>query len=125
MNNEHWMKDYIGLRVVGDKLCGVRRYLYTWGLCYGLTHDKLEGRFCFQHFEDALTALLKSKQLDMLNPPPARFIKHKGRIEYTLNHLADCLEFELESFNTQHSSHFSPMEYEVLKSISRAPDIVL
>lgn len=66
---------YRELRVIGDVLCGLRRYNFTTGLAVGLTYECYERRYCYEHSEEALRALL---DWDGLGHPAGPWIKCKG-----------------------------------------------
>ena len=61
----------------GRGLCGIRRFIFTTGLCYGLDETGYEGRYCYTNTLDALEALtLWSGEGD---PADHEWIKHKGK----------------------------------------------
>jgi len=73
------------LREVPNKgICGLVRFAFTVGLCYGMTTDDFqfyEGRYCFPLGIDAVTALA---EWDGIGDPAGNWIKHKGGIgEYS------------------------------------------
>lgn len=61
--------------IEGRGMCGLTRMLYTTGLCYNLTKEGLEGRYCYENKFDAVKAL---EQWDGKDDPPGQWIKHKG-----------------------------------------------
>lgn len=67
---------------VGKTWFGVLPYMFTYGLCYGLTADGLAGRFCYSTQNDAMLALMLCVERNYppgaLAPPDLNFIKHKG-----------------------------------------------
>lgn len=60
--------------------CGLRRFIFTTGLCYGLNEYDYAGRYCFENAADAKEALSK---WDGNGDPPGDWIKHKGKTEYS------------------------------------------
>lgn len=44
---------YTNIRYVGDMWCGVNRFMYTCGVCYGLDECGYRGRFCFDTMQNA------------------------------------------------------------------------
>ena len=71
---------YIGPRqMTDDSVCAVLPYLYTGGLCYGLTFDYVAGRYCYEHLSEAVAAL---SQWDGTGDPPGKWIvkKPEGRL---------------------------------------------
>lgn len=66
--------------VPGKGLCGIARMVFTSGLCYGLNEESYVGRYCYEHFDDALKAL---EEWDGNGDPPGDWIKHKGKVEYS------------------------------------------
>lgn len=65
--------------IEGRGLCGIRRFIFTTGVCYGLDMDTYEGRYCFQSYADAVSELDKWDGKEDIG---GDWIKHKGRIEY-------------------------------------------
>lgn len=72
---------YFLLREIdGRGWCGLCRFAFTVGLCYGLAEHSYEGRYCFESLADAIYALmLWTGEGD----PDGDWIKHKGDIEYS------------------------------------------
>lgn len=54
---------------------GIRRFIFTVGLCYDLNEYSYFGRYCFPTMADAIDALNK---WDGIYDPPGNWIKHKG-----------------------------------------------
>lgn len=55
--------------------CAVKRFIFTTGLCYGLSKDSYEGRFCFENYSECVKAL---EQWNGEGDPSGDWIKHKG-----------------------------------------------
>lgn len=62
-------------KIEGRGLCGLFRFIYTTGLCYGLNEYGYEGRYCFESTADAEASL---KEWDGNGDPSGDWIKHKG-----------------------------------------------
>lgn len=70
---------YMDLKTLSDgRVAGVYRYLFTGGVCYGLTEGGLEGRFCYPTLAEAREAI---SDWDGVGDPPGNWIKEKGRVE--------------------------------------------
>jgi len=67
--------------VEGRGLVGLRRFLYTTGLCYGLNEYSFEGRYCYENYADAKKAMDEWNGIG--DPKDDLWIKHKGRTEYS------------------------------------------
>ena len=65
------------LEVPNKGLCGIMRYMFTWGLVYGIQKQVYEGRYCYPSYEDAILALAMWKGEG--DPEDDKWIKHKGR----------------------------------------------
>lgn len=64
-------------------ICGLQRFMFTIGLCYGLQQcdfNIYEGRYCFDKLSDAKLAL---SEWDGKGDAPGEWIKHKGKNEYS------------------------------------------
>ncbi len=71
---------YSNIREIeGRGTCGVMRFLFTVGLCYGLDEWGYKGRYCFPSKSEAIEAL---NSWDGNGDPSGDWIKHKGEIEY-------------------------------------------
>jgi len=57
---------------------GLRKYIYTVGLCVGLDETGLRTRFCYEDAGQALIALLT---WDGEGDPPGHWLKEKGYVE--------------------------------------------
>lgn len=74
---------YFAFKQTSDKgLCGIFKFIFTYGICYGLDAGGCIGRYCFENVLDAILAL---DSWDGTGDPPGRWIKHKGKIEYANN----------------------------------------
>ena len=62
--------------VEGWGWCGLRRFIFTTGLCVGLGEQNLLFRYCYKNFADAAIALVSWDGKD--NPPDEYWIKRKG-----------------------------------------------
>jgi hypothetical protein len=56
-------------------IVGLRRFIFTVGMCYGLEPDGYSGRYCFPTMADAKDAL-SNWNGELF--PPGNWIKHKG-----------------------------------------------
>ena len=76
---------YIELKYLDNNLIGINPYMFTWGLCYGLTLTGLSGRFCYPDLNTCLAAFNEIKILDTQNYPLDEYwIKHKSSaVEYS------------------------------------------
>lgn len=71
---------YFNLQVIeGRGICGLEKFLFTVGLCYGLDEVGRKGRYCYP-YEYALDAVLALAIWDGKKDPGGRWIKHKGYI---------------------------------------------
>ena len=71
-------EDYTNVRwIEGLGYCGLRRFIFTTGLCYGLDETGFEGRWCYERFTDAKEAL---KTLAAAGPDDEHWIKYKGNL---------------------------------------------
>lgn len=69
-------KGYVHLREVpGRGVCGVFRFIYTWGLCWGLDGGGYRGRYCYGGQMEAMVAL---EQWSGEGDPREGWIKYKG-----------------------------------------------
>jgi len=66
--------------IEGRGLCGLKHFMFTTGLVYGMTKIEYEGRYCFERFSDAKEAL---NNWDGKGDPTGPWIKHKGSVEYS------------------------------------------
>lgn len=67
---------YPRLKNVGDQLCGVSVFAFTFGLVVGIDECGYERRYCYEHYEDASNALAG---WDGVDHPSGPWIKCKGR----------------------------------------------
>lgn len=64
--------------IEGRGICGVRRFMFTTGLVYGIDDYGYAGRYCYTHNFDARKAL---RDWDGVGDPgDDQWIKHKGGI---------------------------------------------
>lgn len=61
--------------IEGLGYCGLKRFIFTTGLCYGLNETGFEGRWCYEKLSDAKEAL---KTLTTVGPDDEHWIKYKG-----------------------------------------------
>lgn len=63
--------------VPGRGLCGIKAFLFTVGLCYGLGREGFAGRYCYapEHTANAVAALVA---WDGTGHPAGPWIKHKA-----------------------------------------------
>ena len=67
---------YYNLKEIeGKGICGIMRFMFTFGLVYNLDEFGYSGRYCYQTEEEAQIAL---KHWDGKGYPLGRWIKHKG-----------------------------------------------
>lgn len=70
MNNleEHMFTEhgYTQLRHINGMACGVMRFIYTCGVCFGLDDTGYVGRYCFDTYQNASLFL---KDWDGLSTP--------------------------------------------------------
>lgn len=66
---------YNHLRMVGQRLCGLYNFMFTYGLVYGLDESGYAGRYCYENGMDALNAL---ESWSGEGHPSGPWIKHKG-----------------------------------------------
>jgi hypothetical protein len=71
------------VEIPGRGIVGLRRFMYTVGLCYDLDEECYRGRYCFEHLRDAVEALI---QWDGQGDPAGPWLKHKGWVEYPNPH---------------------------------------
>ena len=68
---------YTDLRMIeGRGLCGIRRFIFTTGLVYGLNMAGYEGRYCYPDKLSAKNALEQWDGVD--HPDDDDWIKNKG-----------------------------------------------
>lgn len=71
---------YFNIRnIPGRGICGLFRFIFTVGLCYGINEHGYIRRYCYSNLVDAISALEK---WDGDNDPGGNWIKHKGNFEY-------------------------------------------
>lgn len=74
---------YMEIREIpGRGLCGLHKFLFTIGLCYGLDSTSYVGRYCYP-YERVLDAIVAIKTWDGKEDPLGNWVKHKGRYEYS------------------------------------------
>lgn len=61
--------------IPGKGVCGLFRFIYTWGLVVGIDSVGYKGRYCYSNHTEALGAILSWTGED---DPPFRWIKYKG-----------------------------------------------
>jgi hypothetical protein len=63
-------------------ICAIMKFMFTYGLCYGIDNTGYKGRYCYPHekVEDAILALHK---WNGESDPDGDWIKHKGKTEYS------------------------------------------
>lgn len=68
---------YSEFRMIPSKgLCGLKRFAFTTGLVYDISMEEYVGRYCYNNFSDALTAI--STWNGTNDPDDSYWIKHKG-----------------------------------------------
>lgn len=75
LNSELQALGYTELREIDGKMCGLFRFMFTTGLMVGLDAGGYERRYCYEHGEDALAALVA---WDGAGHPSGPWIKLKG-----------------------------------------------
>lgn len=69
-------RGYIQPRILKTGECaGIIRFVYTWGICVGISNFGYKTRFCFDEKEEALKAL---SEWTGFKDPPGNWIKQKG-----------------------------------------------
>lgn len=67
---------YRDIRMIpGRGWCGLRPFIFTTGLCYGLNEHGYDGRFCYTTYLEARVAF---ELWDGGNNPHGQWLKHKG-----------------------------------------------
>lgn len=64
----------------GRGVCGVMRFMFTYGLVYGLDESGYKGRYCF---DNAIEAAVSLAVWSGSGDPSGKWIKHKGDTEYS------------------------------------------
>jgi hypothetical protein len=73
------LEGYVNLTVIeGRGICGLQKFMYTMGLCFGLDELSFNGRYCFPHAV-ALDAFYAITVWDGKEDPPGRWVKYKGK----------------------------------------------
>lgn len=68
---------YFNLKEIeGRGVCGLLRFMFTVGLCYGLSENEYNGRYCYSNLSDAKEALDNWDGVG--DPKDVLWIKHKG-----------------------------------------------
>lgn len=70
------LNGYFGLKLVGDKICGLHDYYTTRGIVVGLSVGFYERRYCYKDREEALQALAEWN--GTTDHPPGNWVKLKG-----------------------------------------------
>lgn len=74
---------YYNLKEIeGHGVCGLRRFMFTVGLCKDLTKDDFGGRWCYAH-ADILDSIVAIETWKGEGDPPGKWIKFKGKTEYS------------------------------------------
>lgn len=74
---------YKDLRIIeGKGICGIRAFIYTAGLCYGLDETGYKGRYCYP-YEKVHQLAFAYKTWTGKGDPSGDWVKHKGQTEYT------------------------------------------
>ena len=63
--------------ITGRGLCGLREFVFTIGLCYGLDKNGCTARYCYAK-EDVGHAVMAISIWDGKDHPQGPWIKHKG-----------------------------------------------
>lgn len=67
---------YFDLKEVpGRGICGLRKFMFTWGLLWGLDESGYRGRWCYDNLAEPITAL---RIWDGIGDPKYKWIKYKG-----------------------------------------------
>jgi len=82
---------YVQLKEIeGRGICGVRKFIFTYGLIYGLDESGFKGRWCYDNYVEPVVAL---HNWDGIGDPKGNWIKYKGedgersRIEKDYSHV--------------------------------------
>lgn len=69
---------YFNLKEIPNRgLCALNRFAFTTGLCYNITENEYEGRFCYNTMAEATKAIESWSGIG--SPTDSDWIKHKGR----------------------------------------------
>jgi len=78
-------ENYTNLKEIpGRGVCGLWKFLFTTGLCFGLDQYGYVGRYCYETTQEAEIAL---KYWDGVGDPPGFWLKYKGEGGDRSNHL--------------------------------------
>jgi len=79
----HWYP-YVSCfrKIEGRGLCAIEKFIFTYGLDIGLSMWVRQGRYCYEHLQDAVTAIAT---WDGQGHPPGPWIKYKGMDGELLN----------------------------------------
>lgn len=70
------LEGYTNIKFIeGFEYCGLRRFMFTTGLCFGIGKNGYLGRWCYTNHADAKEAL---RLLNKPEDPTGPWIKYKG-----------------------------------------------
>lgn len=93
---------YAYLRLMPDgHIAGVKKYLFTFGICTRLDWSGYADRWCYESQSDAIVALA---MWDGIEDPPGPWIKHKGLAADRNNPKL----FDVVGINSDGSEHCEP-----------------
>ena len=61
--------------IEGRGVCGVKQFMFTWAIVYGLDEMGLRGRWCYNN---AIEPVVYLETWDGKEDPPGNWIKYKG-----------------------------------------------
>jgi hypothetical protein len=82
--NQLKTEGYYDIRYIeGRGLCGLREFLFTFGLCYGLEENSYAGRYCYPKdssslFGSAFVCVVALQTWDGKGDPVGNWVKHTG-----------------------------------------------
>lgn len=69
-------------QIKGRGICGIKRFIFTTAIVYGLDEYGYKGRYCYPHHEIAALTIAYSTW-DGGDDPIGPWIKHKRDVEYS------------------------------------------
>jgi hypothetical protein len=70
---------YTRLREIpGRGICGILKYIFTWGIVYGIDEWGYQGRWCYDNPIEPVVFLEEWNARGGVGDPNGRWIKYKG-----------------------------------------------
>lgn len=70
---------YYNIRYIkGKGLCGLREFVFTIGLCYGLEENSYAGRYCYPKHKAIYDSEIALTTWNGQGDPIGNWVKHKG-----------------------------------------------